>query len=184
MKQDHDRYKFWKQTNPAWNEKEAWTKEQFPHANYHYVRDTGCVLTSLAIMLRHFGIEKETDEQRFNPWILHERLLAANVYDDVADLRLQKVFRLYPIEYCGIVPYSKETLDRTAASGEPFLIVVPGKIGPRHFIAPDHPEGDTFTVFDPDSEKHALDEYDSVLELRIFWTPQSRAPLGNRTVIR
>jgi len=184
MNRNQEPYRTWKQTDPAFNEKEAWPKEQFPRAHYHYLKDTGCLLTSLSIMLRHFGIEKETEERKFNPWILHERLLAAGVYDEVADLCLQRVHRVYPIEYCGSVPFSKETLQRVAGTGEPFLIAVPGQLAPRHFIAPDHPEGDTFTVFDPNSEKQSLEEYPAVLELRIFWTPQSGAPLGNRTVIR
>ena len=184
MSQAKDQYKTWKQTDPAFNEKEAWPREQFPGASFRYLKDTGCLVTSLAIMLRHFGLEKESDGSRFNPWILLERLIAAGVYNECADLHLQRIHRLYPIEYCGSIPYTKEALARTAASGEPFLIVVPGQRGPRHFIAPDRPEGDTFAVFDPDSEAHTLEDYPSVLELRIFWTPQSGAPLGNRTVIR
>ncbi len=184
MKQKTDAYRTWKQTDPAFNEKEAWPKEQFPGASYHYLKYTGCLLTSLAILLRHYGFVQETDEAKFNPWILHEQLVEAGVYDHLADLHLERLHRLYPLEYCGVVRYSREALQRLSASGEPFLIVVPGIIGARHFIAPDRFEGDAFAVFDPARTTRFLEEYENVLELRSFWTPERHTPLGNRTVIR
>ena len=62
--------------------------------------------------------------------------------------------------------------------------MVPGIIGVHHFIAPDRFEGDSFAVFDPARPTRFLEEYEDVLELRTFWAPERRTPLGNRTVVR
>ncbi len=63
-------YRTWRQDDPRYNVREAWPEASFPEAAYHYFREAGCLVCSLAILLRHHDIEKEADEEKFNPWIL------------------------------------------------------------------------------------------------------------------
>jgi len=161
-------YRSWNQDLPWLNEEEAWPAALFPDAQYHYFADCGCLVTSLAVMLRRFRIEPETDEALFNPWILNRRLIEAGAFFPSADLDLRRISRLYPLEYDGQIPYSRETLVRLWETGNPFLVTVPGVRAPRHFIAPDQLTEDDLTVFDPLWPKKRLSEYETVCELRVF----------------
>lgn len=161
-------YKKWSQNAPEFNEKEAWSASLFPNAEYHFFSECGCLVTSLAIMLRHYNIEKEADTKSFNPWILNENLIKCGAFDDAADLIMERVGRLYPLEYIGSAVYTKEKLLELYESGEPFLITVPGKRTARHFIAPDCPTEEDFVIIDPASSKTHLSEFDRACELRMF----------------
>ena len=87
-------YKTWKQDDPRFNKEEAWPAPQFPDAEYRRFRDAGCLVCALAVMLRHAGLEKETDEDLFNPWILNEKLIDAGTFTPAADLELSEIGRL------------------------------------------------------------------------------------------
>ncbi len=86
-------------------------------------------------MLRHTGFETETDESLFDPWILNRRLIECGAFTPAADLELSEISRLYPLEYAGRAAYSRDALTRTADSGQPCLVTVPGVNAPRHFTA-------------------------------------------------
>ena len=161
-------YKQWKQTDAAFNQKEAWPASLFPDASYRYFSECGCVVCALAAMLRHYGIEKQSDVSRFNPWILNEKLIRCGAFSVAADLMLADIDLLYELEYAGAVVYSREKLVEIYQSGEPFLITVSGTNAPRHFIAPDYLTEEDLAVIDSASEKRFLSEYEKVLELRLF----------------
>ncbi len=161
-------YLNWKQTDPRWNQREAWPASRFSDAQYHYFRDCGCLVCALAVMLRHFDIEKEDDESRFNPWVLNQRLIDCGAINSAADLELSRVERLYPLQYLGAVPYSREALAQAAEKGLLCLVAVPGEKADRHFTALISVLPDDAVVFDPVCGEMRLCAYDEICELRFF----------------
>lgn len=170
-------YRGWTQDAAELNEREAWPAELFPEATWHYFKQAGCLISSLAIMLRRFGIEKEQDPEQFNPWILNERLIEAGAFTPGADLIVEDIKKLYPLEYVGVLPYSRKSLVRLIEMGNPFLITVPGVRGARHFVVPDELTDDDLRIIDPGWSKPLLSEFDVILELRVF--RKSRTPSGD-----
>lgn len=160
-------YMKWLQTEPCFNREEAWPAERFPDATYRYFRDCGCLVCSLAVMLRHCGVEQE-DESRFDPWMLNRRLAECGAFTPEADLELSRIDRLYPLEYTGAVPYSYDALAQFAAEGLPCLITVPGENAEHHFTALLRLLPDDAVVFDPVCGERRLDSYDRVCEIRVF----------------
>ena len=161
-------YNNWKQTNPGLNKEEAWPAQQFPDAEFHYFRDCGCLVCALAVMLRHYGIEKTADEKLFNPWILNSRLIGCGAFNSAADLELSDISKLYPLEYEGSVDYSGTALTKIAESGMPCLITVPGVNADRHFLVLYHLLPDDAVVFDPMYGEKRLSTYDRICEIRMF----------------
>ncbi|WP_044912753.1 hypothetical protein [Butyrivibrio sp. WCE2006] len=166
--QNNQNYRDWIQSDPQYNKEEAWPSSIFPKAKYHFFKETGCLVTSLAIMLRHFGIEKEEDEEKFNPWILNKRFIEKELFTESADLELNYIDRVYPIEYKGRFPFSFEKLKELYESGQPFLLTVPGVKGERHFIVPDELIDDNLTVIDCAWQKKYLSDFNTICELRKF----------------
>ena len=162
------RYCAWRQTDERFNQEEAWPAELFPEADYRYFRDAGCLLCALAVMLRHYGLEAEEDESRFNPWILNERLIDCGAFYPTANLELAHISRLYPLEYLGSAPYSRADLVRTAELGVPCLVTVPGANAARHFTTLLSVTDDDALVYDPLRGERSLSSYERVLELRTF----------------
>ena len=117
---------YWRQDDPRLNERQAWPKEAFPEADYAWFRESGCLVCSLAAMLLRFGLEKNTEEEPFNPWILNQRLIACGAFTPAADLELDDIWKLYPLRYIGSVPYSWEALKQLTESGSLCLLTVPG----------------------------------------------------------
>ena len=165
---DINAYKKWKQTDSEFNKEEAWTSQLFPDAKFRYFSDCGCVVTSLAIMLRHFGLEPETDPEKFNPWILNELLIRCEAFTKSADLIIRNISRIYPLEYVGTTPYSKETVEELLKSGNPFLITVPGTNAPRHFIVPDCLMNGDLKIIDCYGDNQYISDYNTVYDLRVF----------------
>ena len=161
-------YREWVQSDPAYNQTPAWPKEHFPKAKYQYFKECGCFITSLAIMLRRFEIEKETDTTKFNPRILNDRLIDCGAFDSAADLDLSYICKLYPLVYEGEIPYTREAMVRLFDSSEPFFITVPGVCGARHAVVPDALLKDDAAVIDCAWQKERLSDFDRILELRIF----------------
>lgn len=156
------------QNNPRYNEREAWTAERFPDAQYHYFRDSGCLVCSLAFLLRYHGFEKETNTDIFNPWTFCERLIENQAFSPGADLEIAAVSRLYPIGYLGVIDYSREALIDSVRSGYACLIVVRGKNGPFHFIVLEELTEDDAIVFDSKAGQRYLSEYAEVYQIRLF----------------
>lgn len=167
MKNNVD-YRDFLQTDPRYNEKEAWTEEKFPYAQYRYLREAGCLICSLAFLLRYHEIEKETDINVFNPWILCEKLIGIKAFLPSADLEIAAVSRLYPIGYLGVVSYSREALLDAAENGYICLMTVSGNNGPVHFIALEELTESDAVVFDPKEGIKYLSEYDRPYQIRLF----------------
>ena len=165
MKQN---YLNWRQTDPRFNQSEAWPSALFPQADFHVFRDCGCLVCALAVMLRHGGVEKEEDEALFDPWILNQRLIAAGAFSDSADLELSAVQNLYPLVYLGSVPYSEKALAQLVESGHLCLVTVPGQNADRHFTAFYRFLPGGASVIDPLCGERKLSSYDRVCEIRVF----------------
>lgn len=152
------------QTNPRLNLQEAWPASRFPDAEYRYFRDCGCLVCALTVLLRHGGVE----DAAIDPWILNHRLIACGAFTAAADLELDRIGRLYPLEYLGAVSYSGEDLSRAVEDGMLCLITVPGIHAENHFTALLTVTADDALVFDPlYGEKH-LTEYARVCGIRLF----------------
>jgi hypothetical protein len=119
-------------------------------------------------MLRHYGIEDEADEDLFNPWVLNKRLIDCGVFSPEADLELSDISRLYPLEYLGETPYSREALVQVAERGLPCLVTVPGNNAALHFTTLLETLRDDAVVYDPACGKMKLSSYDRVCEIRAF----------------
>ena len=173
-------FRNWRQDDPRFNESEAWPSPLFPEADYHYFRDCGCLICSLAIMLRLHHIEEEDCEDRFNPWILNQRLIECGAFSPGADLYMDMICKLYPIEYGGYIRYSREMLIRLLKDGALCLITVRGKIGVRHYVVFDKLAGDDVMVIDPDKGSRLLSTYANVFEIRPFFRirPEKDRPPG------
>jgi hypothetical protein len=161
-------YRTWNQDDLAYNKEEAWPAALFPDSSYHLFSECGCLITSLAIMLRHYGIEKETDPTLFNPWILNQKLIRKGLFDSMANLHLYRIQEVYPLEYMDSIPFTWEDLRELCREGHPFLITVPGLRAERHFIVPDHLTDTDMAIIDCAWGKKYLSEFDTIHELRTF----------------
>ena len=159
---------YWRQDDPRLNERQAWPKEAFPEADYAWFRESGCLVCSLAAMLLRFGLEKNTEEEPFNPWILNQRLIACGAFTPEADLELDDIWKLYPLRYIGSIPYSWDTLKQLIENGSLCLVTVPGIRGPRHFTAVLCLTEDDAVLFDPLCGERKLREVDRLCEIREF----------------
>lgn len=158
----------WRQDDPRLNRAEAWPASLFPDAAYRYFRDAGCLVCALTVMLNECSVENEQDEAVFNPWVLNQRLISCGAFSSDADLELEDIARLYPLDYLGEVPYSREALLLSAKKGAPCLVTVPGVNAARHFTALLDVTEDDALVFDPCCGERILSSYDQVCELRLF----------------
>lgn len=161
-------YQNWRQTDPRYNRTPAWPADQFPEATLHFFKDCGCLVCALAMMLRHYGIEKAEDESLFNPWVLNQRLIDCGAFYPTANLELARIDRLYPLEYLGAVPYVRDTLVQLAQDGLPCLIAVPGVNASRHFTALYALTEDDVVVMDPLFGERSLSSYEQVHDIRVF----------------
>lgn len=161
-------YATWRQDDAFLNACEAWPATLFPDAEYHYFADCGCLVCALAVMLLHCSVETELDEERFNPWILNQRLIDCGAFSSAADLDLEAISRLYPLEYRESVPFSMLALAQRADQGWPCLITVPGKLAERHFTTFLGMRGDDAVVYDPVCGERLLSSYKRVCEIRVF----------------
>ena len=163
-----DLYRTWKQADERYNEEAAWPSSEFPDAEYHYFREAGCLVLALAIMLRHFGIENEPDESKFNPYILNERLKEVGAFLPNADLMLDYISKLYPLEWVGFTHYTTAKMKSYYGTHQPFLITVPGVNAANHFIIPDIMTDGNLKVIDNAFHKEWITDYEKVYNIYIF----------------
>lgn len=157
--------KRWKQYDIILNEKAAWEKEKFPNAQYHYFKECGCFVTSIANLLIKYNLESNS----FSPWTLNEKLKKIGGFSDAADLYANAIEKLYPINYCGREKYTKERALELLDKGYACILVVRGVNYPLHYVLMDSKT----EVSDPNSE---INEYPNdnniyyILKYRIIET--------------
>ena len=54
-------YTQWRQGDSEWNQEEAWPASQYPNASMRWMRQAGCLVTSVAMLLRHYNVVVTSD---------------------------------------------------------------------------------------------------------------------------
>lgn len=164
-----DDYTQWKQYDAEWNQNQAWTKSHYPNATLFYMRDGGCLVTSIAMLLRHYNVIVSSDVDVFNPWICNEALKAAGAFDSAADLYFGRVENAYPgMKYIGSMGYSLENLNDLYNAGYACVIKVNGSGGYYHFVAVRSISGDNVSIMDPGSGATSLSAYGTKYEIYYY----------------
>ena len=176
-----DDYTQWKQYDAEWNQQEAWTKEEFPNATMTYMSQCGCLVTTIAMLLRHYNVVPSSDLATFNPWICNEELKAADAFDCAADLYFGRVENAYPgMKYLGCVGYSLATVKELFNAGYACIVKVNGSSGLYHFVAVKAINGDTVSIMDPGSNATSLSAYGTKYEIFYYeMTPGCTHTYGN-----
>ncbi len=174
-------YTQWKQGDAEWNQAEAWPSSQYPSATSRMMKDAGCVVTSLAILLRHHNVITSSDVHTFNPWICNEELKKVSAFNKSADLIWADVNKAYPgfelVDYR--TNYSFSTIERLYREGYACIINVGG-----HYVALKNVEGATVNIMDPGySNRPTLASYSNPLTIIYYKvTPTNTEPTTNERV--
>ena len=154
-----DDYRSWKQYDPEWNQNEAWPASQYPHASLHKLSQGGCLVTSIAMLLRQYRVVSQ-DPEVFNPWICNETLKQAGAFTNAADLIWDKVGDAFPgFHYAGQMDYSQESLKKLLNDGYACVLQVNGSGGYMHYVAADAILDGSVFILDPGSQRSMLSEY-------------------------
>jgi hypothetical protein len=86
----------------------------------------------------------------------------------MGDLHLYRIQEVYPLEYVDAIPFTWEDMRELCHEGHPFLITVPGVLGERHFVVPDHLTDTDLAIIECAWGKKYLSEFDLIHELRTF----------------
>ena len=85
-------YTTWKQTSSTWGDATPW-----PNASIPKFGDAGCWITSVAILLRHYGVVTDSNVNTFNPLICNNRLMSYGIVNNQGDFcNLQNMKNAYP----------------------------------------------------------------------------------------
>ena len=104
-------YTQWKQFDPEWNQEEAWPASRYPNATYRWMREAGCAVTSVSMLLRHYNVVNDSNVNNFNPWICNTALGNAGALNSAADIVWGNIRNAYPgFVYMNTVSYSAATL--------------------------------------------------------------------------
>ena len=133
---DRNNFYSWRIYDDVYNEKAAWPVEEYPDAPFTMFHMIGCYIVSLAIMLRHFGIVTEPSFEKFNPWILCEKLKSIRAFDSAAAVDTARLSEIYPVRIVDSVPYDRQTLIRSLEEGYACQIIVPGHNAAQHYVIP------------------------------------------------
>lgn len=158
-------YTTWKQTDPAWNQKEAWPRSQYRSATMRTMKEAGCVVTSIAMLLRHHNVVTETDVNKFNPWIFNEQLKAYGCFDGAANLYWGRVSNVYPnFKYVGSKTYSLANISSLYNSGYACVI----KVNSYHYVALRSVNGSTVSIMDPGYNRTTLSSYKNPVLIQYY----------------
>lgn len=164
-----DNYANWKQFDAAWNQQEAWPSKQYPNATTRYMKQAGCVVTSVAMLLRQYNVVTDSNVNSFNPWICNEKLKAAGAFDSAANLYWAKIRNAYPgFVYVGSKTYSATNLYNLYKSGYACIVSV-NNGGTKHFVAIQSATSTSATIMDPGSSYYtSLNNYGTKYDIHYF----------------
>lgn len=156
-----DDYSQWRQADDEWNESAAW-----PGGWSSFIRNSGCWVTSVSMLLRHYGVV-EGDVEEFNPWICAGELYAAGALLGNGDMVLSMVGSAYPgFDYAGEYSYSFSRLQQLYEDGYACAVLINGG---RHMVAVKSVSDDgTVEIMDPASDKATLAECSGVTTIYCF----------------
>ncbi len=156
-----DDYTLWRQYDPEWNESPAW-----PGGWSSFMGNSGCWVTSVAMLLRHYGVV-EGDVDEFNPWICCGELYAAGALTGGGDMVLGMVGEAYPgFDCAGSYSYSFDRLQELYDEGYACSVLINGG---RHMVAVKAVlEDGTVEIMDPASDMTTLAECSGVTTIYCF----------------
>lgn len=164
-------YTTWKQTDPAWNQKEAWPKSQYRTASMRTMREAGCVVTSIAMLLRQHNVVTEPNVSNFNPWIFNEQLKANGCFDNSANLYWGRVSKVYPsFKYVGSKTYSLANIRSLYNSGYACVI----KVNSYHYVALRSVNGSTVNIMDPGYNRTTLASYSKPVLIQYYSVQENK----------
>lgn len=154
-------YTQWRQSDAAWNQAEAWPASQYPNATMRYMSQAGCLVTSIAMLLRHYNVVTDSNVNNFNPWICNEALKSAGAFNSAADLYWSGVSKAYPnFTYVGSTSYSQSQLVSLYNQGYACIVAVNGN---GHYVAVRSASSTSnITIMDPGWGYTSLSSFSSV----------------------
>ena len=156
-------YTTWRQSDSAWNQSVAWPASQYPAATMRYMREAGCLVTSIAMLLRHYNVVTDSNVNNFNPWKCNEALKSAGAFNSAADLIWGSISKAYPgFQYAGNAGYSASTLYDLYSRGYACIVAVNGY---GHYVAVKSATSSASVIMDPGWGYSSLSSFRSVNQL-------------------
>ena len=153
-------YTQWRQGDSEWNQQEAWPASQYPGASMRWMRQAGCLVTSISMLLRHYNVVVTSDVNSFNPWICNNALKAAGAFTSSADMYWDGVRKAYPgFVYVGSAAYSREKLASLYSQGYACVVGVNGN---GHYVAVRSADSSGAVIMDPGWGYTSLSNFSSV----------------------
>ena len=125
------------------------------------MRQAGCLVTSIAMLLRHYNVVTDSNVNNFNPWICNEALKSAGAFNSAADLYWGSVSKAYPnFTYVGSTSYSQSQLVSLYNQGYACIVAVNGN---GHYVAVRSASSSSnITIMDPGWGYTSLSSFSSV----------------------
>ena len=159
-------YTTWRQSDSAWNQSVAWPASQYPAATMRYMREAGCLVTSIAMLLRHYNVVTDSNVNNFNPWKCNEALKSAGAFNSAADLIWGSISKAYPgFQYAGNAGYSASTLYDLYSRGYACIVAVNGY---GHYVAVKSATSSGSVIMDPGWGYTSLSSFRSVNQIYYF----------------
>lgn len=159
-------YSTWRQSDPEWNKAEAWPASQYPNATMRYMRQAGCLVTSVAMLLRHYNVVNDSNVKTFNPWVCNEKLKSAGSFNSAADLIWEKVGNAFSgFRYAGVATYSTSKLHELYKQGYACIVGVNNN---GHFVAVKSASASGSVIMDPGNGYTSLSSFSSVNSIYYF----------------
>ena len=172
---NHDNFYTWRTYDEAYNREQAWPVEEYPEAADTMFHKIGCYIVSLAIMLRHFCIVTEPSFEKFNPWILYEKLKSIHAFDSGACVDTGKLSEILPVRIVDSVPYDHQKLIQSLEEGYACQIIVKGVNADQHYVVPVKVTEDDVEIIDCSWDRTHLSELEPVWIARYLPTEKTRA---------
>lgn len=150
---------------------------------------SGCLVTSLAMLLRHYEAVTDSNVNSFNPWIFNERLKQFNGFTSAANMYYAAVTKLYPgFVFQGITAYSASQLSSLYNQGYACIVKVQNRNS--HYVATrDASNTGNILIMDPGSGATNLSYYGGGKEIIYYKTsgtpaPTNQTPVGALDTVR
>ena len=166
-------FRYWKQSDQEFNQEPAWPKSLTGNKDY-YLRQFGCLVTSIAMQLRNYNVIDSSDTG-FNPFTASRTMLNAGLFDRLCYLDTQNIAKAFPrFEFAGSYAYTPEKTSKLFNEGYALIAAVKNF---GHYIAiADASIKDEITIFDPDSTYTKLSDWGTVNRIYAFRVKDGRMP--------
>ena len=142
-------------------------------ADYYYEK-YAALLDSLLLLLRKDGLIDDAEETDLNSFVLYRRLVDCGIISPEGRIYLRFMYRLYPINYNGDVPFSRDALRRLLAMDARCLIKADRKDGRVSYPLVLSMTQDDIVLMNPGQGIHSFSDYQEGLGILIFFTSKSQ----------